>query len=483
MWCSLPQDLGGTAVTSRLEQVRPRLLLVQPEVTHQGVTRPLTALTEILERVDSLEAVALVGAAELEAPGSRVLRFEELEAAEGSSAWRRFPFNHPLYVLFSSGTTGVPKCIVHGAGGSLLEHVKEHRLHSDLGEHDCLYFHTTCGWMMWNWQLSALAGGTKILLYDGSPTYPERDALWRVVERHGVTVLGTSPTYLQYCQDVELEPAKERDLSTLRLVQSTGSVLHAYQYDWLARHVGRLPLHSISGGTDIVGCFVLGLPHVPVHVGASQSLSLALDVQVLAEAGREAEVGEAGELVCANPFPSRPIGFLGDDGPRRFHEAYFAQNEGVWTHGDHAVLTAEGGACILGRSDGVFNIRGVRIGSSEIHRVVLSFTEVAGAVAVEQRHEKSPGGSRIVLLVVLGEGETLERPLVLRLKKTIKEELSATHVPAVVAAVSGLPTTFSGKLSESAVRRAVAGDAAVNAGALRNPETLDEIARAMADHP
>ncbi len=317
------------------------------------------------------------------------------------------------------------------------------------------------------------------MAYDGSPTYPAPDALWCVVSRDDVTVFGTSPAYLQYCHDAGLVPREEHDLSRLRAVQSTGSVLGGRQFDWVAANVGELPLQSISGGTDVIGCFVLGNPLTPVWRGESQDTSLGLDVRSLLPDGtlgepRRADADDAvGELVCANPFPSRPVAFFNDPGGERYHAAYFAANPGLWTHGDFVVLTRHGGARILGRSDGVMNIRGVRVGPAEIYAILHDVDEVRQAMALEQQAEGEIGGTRLVLLVVLKQGNELDRPLTLRIKKELSRRASMVHVPAAIVAVDELPTTHSGKLSERAARDAINGRQVVNRAALRNPASLD----------
>src|SRR4030095_3553152 len=371
------------------------VLLFHGEFAHQGVRRSTKERdTEIAQSL----------------PTSRsVMFFEELEPDSSPlSGFPRFPFSPPLFVLYSSGTTGPPKSIVHGAGGTLLEHVKEHRLHTNLGPGDRLLFVTSAGWMMWNWLLSALASGVQIVLLDGSPTYPEADSLWDIVEKERITVLGTSAAYLQYCRDAELRPARH-NLDALRAILSTGSVLHDPFYTWVKENVKDLPLQSISGGNDILGCFVLGNPNLPVYAGESQCLSLGMDVRMMG-----AEQGDAGELVCANPFPSRPVGFLADSDRSRYHDAYFSQYPGYWTHGELITITDRGTARIHGRSDGVLNIRGNRVGPAEIYRVLESFPEIGDAMAIEQKAPREVGGSRLVLLVVMRNGGALDRPLQLR---------------------------------------------------------------------
>jgi acetoacetyl-CoA synthetase len=379
--------------------------------------------------------------------------------------------------MFSSGTTGPPKAMVHGAGGTLLEHVKEHRLHGDLTPADTLYFHTTTAWMMWNWQLSALAVGAHVVTYDGPVAGP--GTLWELVAEHGVTVFGTSPAYLQLCQDGAYRPADAVDLSRLRAVLSTGAVLHDWQFDWVAEAVGPVPLQSISGGTDIIGCFVLGAPDAPVRRGRSQARSLGLDVAAVDEDGREV-VGAVGELVCRNPFPSRPVGFLRDPDGARFHASYFAAHPGMWTHGDLVDLDPDGTARVHGRSDGVLNVDGVRIGPSEIYTVLRGVPEVTDVMAVEQRDPGRPGATRMVLLVVLRAGATLSGGLDRTIRRRLREQASAAHVPALVVAVPELPLTHNGKRSERAARDAVNGDPVANADALRSPGCLEAIRDAVA---
>jgi acetoacetyl-CoA synthetase len=478
-WSSIGPDQGSESVLARFCQLDPCLMFVVGSHPYQGAQRSLRdrleAIVAGLPTVGSI--VSLDGdIAALEGLSRQVRTLQDLET-EGASdvpfMWPDLPFNHPLFVMFSSGTTGAPKCIVHGIGGTLLEHVKELRLHSDFKAGDRLLFTTSCGWMMWNWQLSALASGAAIVTYDGSPTFPTPDALWQVVAREKVTVFGTSPAFMNYCNDFAIVPKDIADLSSLRAIQSTGSVLPDRLYDWVQANVGDIPLQSISGGTDIIGCFVLGNPMLPVWRGESQSISLGLDVCSLRPDG--AADDSVGELICSNPFPSRPLGLFNDPTGERFHAAYFAQNKGVWTHGDFMILTSHGGARILGRSDGVMNIRGIRIGPAEIYAILLDIPEIRLAMAVEQQAPQDPGGTRLVLLVVLRDGAVLDRKLTLRIKKDLSSRASMAHVPAAIVAVDDLPATHNGKMSERAARDAVNGKVPENLAALRNPVCLQTL--------
>lgn len=486
IWSSAAPDMGTELLVARAGQVDPRVLFVDLDYPYHGSKKDnRERLAQIVRAIPALDRVVSLGDGplpELHVPVEPLSALLEAEPLAGPL--ETFAFNHPLLILFSSGTTGLPKCIVHGAGGTLLEHVKELRLHCDLGPSDRILFHTTTGWMMYNWLVSALATGATVVLYDGSVSFPEADSLLRVVAAERVTAFGTSPAYVMYCRDAGLEPSATLDFGALRLVMSTGSVLFEALYDWVHTHIARVAIHSISGGTDIVGCFVLGSPNLPVRRGESPMISLGLDVRAAVEEGGvlqlhgvPSEGAVTGELVCAKPFPSRPVGLWGDPTGERFHEAYFSQHHGVWTHGDTIELTHEGGARILGRSDGILNVRGVRIGPGEIYRVLEAFPEIRAAAAIEQKAPDEPGGSRLALFVVMHEKGTLARPLVLKMKKELATRASPSHVPSIVVEVTDLPRTHNGKLSERAVRDAANGLTPKNISALRNPEVLEEIAR------
>jgi acetoacetyl-CoA synthetase len=462
---SASPDMGAPAILNRFTQLSPSILMtsVTADATRDILAGlPTLRSVVILGKVDALPALGLPMYA---LPAMAVSPEGRDDEMVPDHDWPRFPFNHPLFIMFSSGTTGRPKCIVHGAGGTLMEHLKEHRLHGDLRPTDVMFFNTSTAWMMWNWQLSALACKAAIVLFQGSVSGPE--TLWDVVSRHDVTVFGTSPPYLRLCRDAHYTPAPH---PALRAVMSTGSILYPPEYDWLKEHVGDVPLQSISGGTDIIGCFVLGHPHLPVYRGESQSRSLAMDTQIVRAPGVYARVG-TGDLVCCNPFPSRPIGFYNDEDGSGFHKAYFSQNGGVWTHGDLVRFTQAGTAEMLGRSDSVLNINGHRVGPGEIAQILTAVPEVLECMAVEQTTPEGPDSSRMVLLVVPHEPGSITEQVRSRIRSELSQQASAAYVPSVIVEVDSVPTTFSGKRSERAARDALNG-LSVNTEAIKNPESL-----------
>jgi acetoacetyl-CoA synthetase len=389
----------------------------------------------------------------------------------------RLPFDHPLYIMYSSGTTGLPKCMVHGAGGTLLQHLKEHVLHTDLGRDDRIFYFTTCGWMMWNWLVSALATGATVVLYDGSALSPHTGALWDLADEEGVTVFGTSARYLALIEKEGLEPARTHNLHALRMILSTGSPLAPPGYDYVYEHVKRdLCLSSISGGTDIISCFALGNPAGPVWRGELQVRGLGMKVEVFGPDGTPVE-GEPGELVCTAPFPSMPVRFWNDPDGALYRGAYFDWWPGVWRHGDWAELTPHGGLVITGRSDATLNPGGVRIGTAEIYRQVEQLPEVVESLVVGQEVELPGAGgardTRVVLFVRLRDGLTLDDPLRDRIRHRIREQSSPHHVPRVIVQVADIPRTISGKITELAVRDVIHGRPVKNADALANPQALD----------
>jgi acetoacetyl-CoA synthetase len=408
-------------------------------------------------------------------PGAR--RYDEVLADRTAGAeptFARLPFDHPLYILYSSGTTGLPKCMVHGAGGTLLQHWKEHALHTDLGPDDVLFYFTTCGWMMWNWLVSGLALGLTVVLYDGAPLSPDPSVLWRMAEAERITVFGTSARYLVALEQAGVRPRERFDLGRLRAVLSTGSPLAPHSYDFVRDAIGPgIRLSSISGGTDIVSCFALGDPTGPVWRGELQVRGLGMAVDVFDDEGRPVR-GAAGELVCTRPFPSMPVAFWNDPDGALYRAAYFERFPGVWRHGDWAELTAHDGLVIHGRSDATLNPGGVRIGTAEIYRQVEQVPEVLEAIVVEQSLGPAGGtDGRIVLFVRLREGALLDDALREVIRRRIREHASPHHVPKVILAVADIPRTISGKITELAVRDVIHGRWPKNVEALANPQALE----------
>ena len=480
IWSSCSPDFGTKGVLDRFGQIEPVLLIAADGYRYAGKRidcRPRIA--EVMAAIPSLRATWVVPWLEADPelsmlPGANRMDVVLAEQAHATTpTFTRLPFDHPLYILYSSGTTGLPKCMVHGAGGTLLQHWKEHALHTDLRADDVLFYFTTCGWMMWNWLVSALQLGTTIVLYDGAPLPAEDPALlWRMAANERVTVFGTSARYLAALEKEGVRPGALVDLTPLQAILSTGSPLAAASYDFVYREIkSDLRLASISGGTDIVSCFALGDPTSPVYRGELQMRGLGMAVDVLGSDGRSL-VEEAGELVCTVPFPSMPVRFWNDPDGRLYRAAYFDQRPGVWRHGDWAEITAHDGLVIHGRSDATLNPGGVRIGTAEIYRQVEQVPEVLEAVVIEQQSAKSPGESRIVLFVRLRPGTTMDADWQDALRRRIREQTSPHHVPKVIVAVPDIPRTISGKITELAVRDTVHGRPVRNTDALANPEAL-----------
>jgi acetoacetyl-CoA synthetase len=444
---------------------------------YNGKTLTLTEkLREIVPQLPSLTAVVIVsltGEADKVASALSIAVTCEAVFAQHEAkpiAFKRLPFNHPLFILFSSGTTGVPKCIVHGAGGTLLQHLKEHQLHSNIAEGDRVFYFTTLGWMMWNWLVSALASGATLVLYDGSPFAPDANVLFDYAEAEQVSFFGTSAKYLDACKKMDLNPRRTHRLSALKTLASTGSPLAAETFSWVYEAISdKVHLASISGGTDIVSCFVLGDPTSPVYAGEIQRAGLGMAVEVWDEEGHPMHTGK-GELVCTRAFPSMPIAFWNDPDGAKYHAAYFDRFPGVWRHGDFAEVTEHGGFIIHGRSDATLNPGGVRIGTAEIYAQVEQIAEVLESIAIGQEWEKDV---RVVLFVRLRDGVTLDAALEQAIRTKIRTGASPRHVPAKIIAIADIPRTKSGKITELAVRDIVHRRDVKNREALANPEALE----------
>ena len=472
VWSSCSPDFGVTGIIDRFGQIEP-VVLIGVDGYHYGG-----------RQFDCLEKLAVVAAQSPTVRQTVIVPFE----GDGNAGrvpravmWRDWlvptpdarpfaplPFAHPLYILFSSGTTGRPKCIVHSAGGTLLQHLKEHQLHCDVRGGDRVFYFTTCGWMMWNWQVSVLASGATLVLYDGSPFHPGPSRLFDVADRFGVTLFGVSAKFLDSVRKLGLEPRTSHRLTSVRTITSTGSPLAAETFDFVHAAVkSDVHLASISGGTDIVSCFVGGNPNAPVWRGEIQAAGLGMDVDVFDERGRPTD--EAGELVCKAPFPAMPIGFWNDPDGSKYRSTYFDEYPGVWRHGDWVRRTPHDGFIIYGRSDATLKPGGVRIGTAEIYRQVEQMSEVVESIAVGQQWDND---ERIVLFVRLADGLTLDDGLRKRIAERIRRETSPRHVPARIVQVEDIPRTKSGKIVELAVRRTVHGEPVTNLDALANPESL-----------
>ncbi|WP_028693993.1 acetoacetate--CoA ligase [Pseudomonas cremoricolorata] len=479
VWSSASPEFGGAGLIDRFGQIEPKLLIACAAYHYAGKTlEQIEKINALVAALPSLEHLLVVpcaaeGVATQAFSGVSSSLWSDFYQASGTPRFASLAFDHPLYILYSSGTTGVPKCIVHRAGGVLLQHLKEHGLHCDLKADEGLFYYTTCGWMMWNWLVSGLALGARLVLYDGSPFHPSAQRLFDLIDAERITVFGTSAKYLAAIEQAGVEPAHSHRLDSLRLILATGSPLSPHSYDYVyARVKDDVCLASMSGGTDIVSCFVLGNPLLPVRRGEIQCRGLGMDVQVWNAQGQSV-LGEKGELVCTRSFPSMPLGFWGDADGSRYRAAYFSQFEGVWAQGDYAQACAEGGLIIHGRSDAVLNPGGVRIGTAEIYRQVEKVNEVLESIAIGQDWQ---GDVRVVLFVRLREGLSLDEGLSLRIRQVIRQYTTARHVPAVIVQVTDLPRALSGKLVELAVREVVHGRPVNNTDALANPESLAQFA-------
>ena len=477
VWASCSPDFGPAGAADRLNQIDPVVIFATPEYSYAGRRHGTLPTIEAVAATPSVRRVVTIGGklAPDSLSGLHTTLEDWLAPYSGSDiAYHRLPFDAPMVILFSSGTTGKPKCIVHTAGGLLLQHMKEQQLHCDLRPGDRLFYYTTCGWMMWNWQVTGLASRATLVTFDGSPAHPGRDVLFDLADAEAITVFGTSAKYIDACAKAGLEPRRTHRLADLRTVLSTGSPLLPDGFDHVyASWKPDVHLASISGGTDICGCFLGGIPTLPVRRGELQGAMLGMDVAVLDETGAEM-VGTPGELVCRNAHVSMPRGFWNDTDGTRYHAAYFGGVPGVWTHGDYAEKRESGGFVIHGRSDTTLNPGGVRIGTAEIYRQLESVPEIVDAVCVGQSWQ---GDERIVLFVQLREGTELTEELQSDIRARIRTRATPRHVPHRIIAVPDIPRTRSGKTSEAAVREVIHGRPLKNATALANPGSLDFFTR------
>jgi acetoacetyl-CoA synthetase len=472
VFSSCSPDFGAQGVIDRFGQIEPKVLIATDGYFYAGKRIDTSAtLNDVLARVASIAVVAVV--AYIDAPlvdDPRARRWDDFLATDPAALeFVELPFDHPLYILYSSGTTGAPKCIVHGAGGTLLQHLKELVLHTDLKREDRICYYTTCGWMMWNWLVSSLAVGATVVLYDGSPFHPSGAVLWDLIDELGISVFGTSAKWIAACEKAGLKPIETHKLLGLKTILSTGSPLSPESFEWVYRDVKeRVLLSSISGGTDILSCFALGNPLLPVYAGELQCRGLGMAVEILDDDGAALK-GEPGELTCAAPFPSMPIGFWRDADGAKYRDAYFARFPNRWYHGDRALRTAHDGLVILGRSDATLNPGGVRIGTAEIYNQVDQVPEVLESLCIGQDWQ---GDVRVVLFVRLRDGLSLDGALTDRIKRAVRDNLTPRHVPAKIIAVTEIPRTLSGKIVELAVRNVVHGLPVKNLDALANPHAL-----------
>ena len=474
IFSSCSPDFGLNGVADRFGQITPKLLIAVDGYSYNGkeIDR-LSIVAELVQKLPSLKHVLIDGYNRTTPQIDNIPKaglFADCLSHPPIDSYCRVGFNDPLYILYSSGTTGAPKCIVHSTGGTLIQHIKEHRLHSDISEKDTLFYFTTCGWMMWNWLVSGLMMQARVIVYEGNPFYPGPERLWQIAEAEKMTLFGTSAKYIDAVRKSGLKPASAFDLSHLRMLCSTGSPLSSEGFGFVYQAIKQdIQLASISGGTDIMGCFVLGCPTKPVYAGEIQARALGMAVAILNDEGQQIE-GEQGELCCLAPFPSMPVGFWNDSDGSRYHSAYFDVYPDIWRHGDWATHTPNGGIIIHGRSDATLNPGGVRIGTAEIYRIVESFDEVAESLVIGQMVEHDV---RIVLFLRMAENENLDDKLQARIKDALKRQASPRHVPAIILSVRDIPRTRSGKITELAVRDVIQGRRVKNTEALANPEALE----------
>ncbi len=475
IWSSSSPDFGIKGVLDRFSQIEPKVLFAANGYFYNGKSHDsLEKLKSILHELPSVEKVVVIPYSDensdIRTISNSILFLDFIDNDDEEIEFEQLPFDHPLYIMYSSGTTGLPKSIIHGAGGTLLQHLKELRLHCDLREQDTIFYFTTCGWMMWNWLVSNLVIGATLVLYDGSPFFPDSKAMWNMAEELGITVFGTSAKFIAASEGANNIPKKTNDLSKMRLILSTGSPLMEENFDYVYRDVKEdVQLASISGGTDIISCFAGGSPILPVYRGELQCSGLAMDVDAFDNDGNSLRNAK-GELVCKKAFPSMPIYFWNDPDGQKYHNAYFDQFDNIWYHGDYIEINDHGGIKIFGRSDATLNPGGVRIGTAEIYRVVEQMREITDSLVVGVQ---SDGDELVALFLKMDEGTLLNDNLINQIKSSIRANCSPRHVPSIIKSVEDIPYTISGKKVELAVKKVIHGEEVTNKDALANPEALD----------